>query len=121
MRNIACAVFFAAAALTGAAFGTQAQAMTAAAPALRGLATARALPIEKVRNVCGMNGCAPVFVKRFQVPPQSIAKTTAPPLVVSNAPAPVAAQSALPSLPSLPSLPALPSLSSLLSPLGLGK
>jgi hypothetical protein len=70
------------------------------------------------RNICGMNGCAPVFVKRFQVPPQNIAKTTAPPLVVSNAPAPVAAQSALPSLPSLP---ALPSLSSLLSPLGLGK
>ena len=114
MRNIACAACFAAVALADAAFGTQARAMPAAPPALRGLAKAEALPIQQVRNVCGMNGCAPVFVKRFQVPPHNITKTTAAPLVVSNSPAP--AQSALPSLPSLP---ALPSLSSLLSPLGL--
>jgi len=99
VRKVTLAVLAVAVALASAAFVTQANA----------------------RNVCGMNGCAPVFVKRFQVPPQNIAKTTAPPLVVSNAPAPVAAQSALPPLPSLPSLPALPSLSSLLSPLGLGK
>lgn len=121
MRNIACAVFFTVGVFAGAAFGTQAQAMSAAAPSLRGLATAHALPIQQVRNICGMNGCAPVFVKRYTVPPRNISKTTAPPLVVSNSPAPVQAQSALPSLPSLPSLPALPSLSSLLSPLGLGK
>jgi len=96
VRKVTLAVLAVAVALASAAFVTQANA----------------------RNICGMNGCAPVFVKRFQVPPQNIAKTTAPPLVVSNSPAPVAAQSALPSLPSLP---ALPSLSSLLSPLGLGK
>ena len=96
MRKVTLAVLAVAVALSSAGVATQATA----------------------RNICGMNGCAPVFVKRFQVPPQNIAKTTAPPLVVSNAPAPVAAQSALPSLPSLP---ALPSLSSLLSPLGLGK
>ena len=116
MRNIACAVFFAAGVFAGAGFGTQAQAMSAAAPALRGLGTAHALPILKVRNICGMNGCAPVFVKRFQVPPHNVSKTVAAPLVVSNSPAPVQPQSALPSLPALP---ALPSLSSLLSPLGL--
>ena len=96
MRKVTLAVLAVAVALSSAAFVTQANA----------------------RNICGMNGCAPVFVKRFQVPPHNITKTTAAPLVVSNAPAPVAAQSALPSLPSLP---ALPSLSSLLSPLGLGK
>jgi hypothetical protein len=94
VRKVTLAVLAVAVALSSAAFVTQANA----------------------RNICGMNGCAPVFVKRFQVPPHNIAKTTAPPLVVSNAPAPVAAQSALPSLPALP---ALPSLSSLLSPLGL--
>ena len=119
MRNIACAAFFAAVACAGAGFGAQAQAMSATA--LRGVATAHAPPIQPVRNICGMNGCAPVFVKRYTVPPRNISKTTAPPLVVSNAPAPVQASPALPSLPSLPSLPALPSLSSLLSPLGLGK
>ena len=99
MRKVTLAVLAVAVALSSAGVATQATA----------------------RNVCGMNGCAPVFVKRFQVPPRNIAKTTAPPLVVSNSPALVQPQSALPSLPSLPSLPALPSLSSLLSPLGLGK
>lgn len=98
MRNIACAVFFAAVALSSAAFATQAYA----------------------RNICGMNGCAPVFVKRFQVPPRNLAKTTAAPLVISNSAAPVQASPALPSLPSLPALPSLPSLSSLPSLL-LGK
>ena len=64
-------------------------------------------------------GCAPVLVKRMRVPPRNLTTNAAPPLVVSNTPAPAAAAPALPSLPSLPWLPSLPSLSSLPSPLSL--
>jgi hypothetical protein len=40
-------------------------------------------PVHTIRNVCGMNGCAPVFTKRIQVPPRNFT-TTAAPLVVSG-------------------------------------
>jgi hypothetical protein len=81
LRQIALAAVAVAVALSGAAFGTAASA----------------------RNVCGMNGCAPVLVKRLQVPPRKIT-TNAAPLPVSNAPAAASASSGLPSLPSLSSL-----------------
>ena len=90
MRQIALAAAAAAVAvavvLSGAAFGTAANA----------------------RNVCGLNGCAPVLVKRLRVPPRKIA-TAAAPLPVASAPAPAATSSGLPSLPSLPSLSSLTS------------
>ena len=81
MRQIALAALAAAVALSGAAIGTAANA----------------------RNVCGTNGCAPVLVKRLQVPPRKIA-TNAAPLPVYSAPAAAPASSGLPSLPSLSSL-----------------
>ena len=86
MRHIALAVLAVAVALSSAAFGTAASA----------------------RNVCGTNGCAPVLVKRLQVPPRKIT-TNAAPLPVYSAPAAAPASSGLPSLPSLPSLSSLSS------------
>lgn len=93
MRKIMLAMLAAAVVLSGGVFGSQATAMTAALPPLRGAAKAEALPIRRVRNVCGINGCAPVLVKRIQKPPRKFT-AKAVPLVVPNAPASAAAPSA---------------------------
>jgi hypothetical protein len=87
LRKIAgVGVFAAILVLGGAGFGTPAKAM----------------------NVCGINGCGPVLVKRVQKPPPTFT-AKAVPLVVSNAPAPAPVQApARPVLPGLPSLPAAP-------------
>jgi hypothetical protein len=94
LRKIALAVFLAAVVLSDVGCGTEANAT----------------------NVCGMNGCAPVLVKRVRVPPRKIVTTAGAPLVVSATPAPAAAT---PSLLSLPPLPSLPSLSAAPWPLSL--
>lgn len=61
--------------------------------------------VEQVRNVCGLNGCAPVLVKRLRVPLRKFTTTAAAPLVVSGTPAAAPAQPSFPSLPSLASAP----------------
>lgn len=92
MRKIML-IALAAAVLSGGPFASQATAMNAALPPLRAAATASALPIERVRSVCGISGCAPVFVKRIQKPPRTFT-ARAVPLVVPGAPAPAPAPAA---------------------------
>jgi hypothetical protein len=82
----------AAAVLSGGPLTSHATAMTAALPSLRAAAKA-AVPIERVRTVCGISGCAAVFTKRIQKPPRKFT-TTAVPLVVSGTPAPAPAPAA---------------------------
>jgi hypothetical protein len=84
------AAFAAAAVLSGALLAGQATAMNAALPPLRAAARANAWPIERVRSVCGISGCAPVFVKRIVKPPRSFTARAAP-LVVPGTPAPAPA------------------------------
>ena len=94
MRKIMLIAITTAAVLLGGPFANQAAAMEAAAlPPLRAAAKANAWPIEHVRSVCGISGCAPVFVKRLQKPPRTFT-ARAVPLVVPGAPAPAPAPAA---------------------------
>ena len=90
MRKIMVGALTAAVALAGGLFGSQAAAMTAAMPSLHAAAKAKTLPIERVRNICGSGGCAPVLVKRYQRPTRKFTATVTP-LVVAGAPAPAPA------------------------------
>jgi len=87
------ALVAAAAVLSSGRFASQATAVTAALPSLRAAANEAAVPIERVRTICGISGCAPVFTKRIQKPPRKFT-TTAAPLVVSGTPAPAPAPAA---------------------------
>jgi hypothetical protein len=93
LRKIMLAALAAAAVLSGGVFGSQATAMNAALPSLRGAAKAT-FPIQRIRNICGLNGCAAVQTKRIQKPLRKFT-TTATPVVVTGAltpaPAPAAA------------------------------
>jgi hypothetical protein len=93
LRKIMPIALAAAAVLSGSPFASQATAMTAALPSLRADANAEALPIQRVRTICGISGCAPVFTKRIQKPPRKFT-TTAAPLVVSGTPTPAPAPAA---------------------------
>ena len=91
------ALFAVATVLGTATLVSQATAMPAAR-SLRGAGTAGALPIQRVRNICGLYGCAAVQTKRIQKPRKLT--TTAAPMVVTGAltpaPAPAAAAAAKP-------------------------
>jgi hypothetical protein len=91
----------AAAVLSGVALGNQATAMTIALPPLPSAAKPAPWPIQQVRNICGINGCAPVFTKRIQKPPRKFTATAAP-LVVSGTQATAPAPAAAPAAPSTP-------------------
>jgi hypothetical protein len=82
-----------AAVLLGGPFASQATAMDAALPPLRAAAKANAWPIEHVRSVCGISGCAQVFVKRIVKPPRTFT-AKAVPLVIPGTPAPAPAPAA---------------------------
>jgi hypothetical protein len=66
-----------AAVLSSALLGLRAAAMPLAAPAL-GIVNARAAFLQRVTNVCGMNGCAPVHVLRVRRPPPGFVTRAAP-------------------------------------------
>ena len=89
------ALFAVATVLGAATLVSQATAMPAAR-SLRGAGTAGALPIQRVRNICGLYGCAAVQTKRIQKPRKLT--TTAAPMVVTGAltPAPAPAAAAKP-------------------------
>jgi hypothetical protein len=93
LRKIMLIAIAAAAVLSAGPFGSQATAMNAALPPLRAAARANTWPIERVRSVCGISGCAPVFVKRIQKPPRTFT-ARAVPLVVPGTPAPAPAPAA---------------------------
>jgi hypothetical protein len=93
LRKIMLITLAAAAVLSGGPFASQATATNAALPSLRAAAQASAWPIERVRSVCGISGCAPVFTKRIQKPPRTFT-ARAVPLVVPGAPAPAPAPAA---------------------------
>jgi hypothetical protein len=93
LRKITRVAIAAAAVLLGGPFAGQATAMDAALPPLRAAAKANAWPIERVRSVCGISGCAPVFTKRIQKPPRTFTAKAAP-LVVPGTPAPAPAPAA---------------------------
>jgi hypothetical protein len=78
--------------LGAATLGSQANAMPAARLS-RGAATAGAVPTWQIRNICGLNGCAPVQTKRIQKPLRK-APTTAAPVVVTGALTPAPAPAA---------------------------
>lgn len=98
MRKITLVAIATAALLLGGPFASQATAMNAALPPLRAAAKANAWPIEHVRSVCGISGCAPVFTKRIVKPPRTFT-AKAVPLVVPGAPAPAPAPAAAPTAP----------------------
>jgi len=47
-------------------------------PAALGVAASNAALLRKVVNVCGINGCAPIHVRRIQKPPAGFVKRAAP-------------------------------------------
>jgi hypothetical protein len=98
LRKIMLIALAAAAVLSGALLAGQATAMNAALPPLRAAARANAWPTERVRSVCGISGCAPVFTKRIVKPPRSFTARAAP-LVVPGTPAPAPAPAAAPTAP----------------------
>ena len=71
---------FAIAILTSAASfaANQAHAMPLAAPAVPGTATANADLVVRVANICGVGGCAPVFIKRVEHPPIGFVRRAVP-------------------------------------------
>lgn len=54
------------------------------APFALGAVGAKAPPIERVANVCGINGCAPIWTKRVQKPPPGFLKRAVPIVVQAN-------------------------------------
>jgi hypothetical protein len=73
-----------AAVLLSAVLGTRAVAMPLAVPA-PGIANARAALVERVTNVCGINGCTPVYTKRI-VRPKRTGTLIARPIIVQQSP-----------------------------------
>jgi len=63
--------------------GTSAVAMPLAPPAL-GAAHAPAPLVRRIANICGINGCAPVWTKRVQKPPANFARVAVPLVVAPN-------------------------------------
>jgi hypothetical protein len=76
--------------LLSAVFGTRAAAMPLAAPA-PGIGNASAALLQRVTNICGMNGCVTVYTKRI-VRPRPTGKLVSVPVVAQ--PAPVVVQPA---------------------------
>lgn len=76
MRKNVVAALSVAAVLSGATFATSAVAMPLAPqPFLR---AANSSLLERVTNICGINGCAPIHVKRMRKPPPDFVKRAAP-------------------------------------------
>jgi hypothetical protein len=84
MQKTLLAAFAAGAVLSGVALGAPALAMPLAAPSATGFAGVDSALLERVANVCGVNGCAPVWTKRVQKPPPSFTKMAVPITVTVN-------------------------------------
>lgn len=84
MQKTLLAAFAAGAVLSGATLCAQAVAMPLAAPAALGVARTGSPLLERVTNVCGINGCARVLIKRFYKPPPSFTKKAVPIAVTVN-------------------------------------
>jgi hypothetical protein len=69
-------------ALSTGAWCGRAQSMPLAAPPVLGVQAAAAPLLERVANVCGIGGCAPVWTKRVHKPPPSFVKMAVPMTVV---------------------------------------
>jgi len=67
-----------AAALLSAGLGPHAFAMPFRTPSALGVVASNTALLEKVVNVCGISGCAPIHVKRVQKPPPGFVKRAAP-------------------------------------------
>jgi hypothetical protein len=76
MRNAMLVALSGAALFSGAALGTPASAMTLGP--LPSASGADAALLERVINVCGINGCAPIHVRRIQKPPANFVRRAAP-------------------------------------------
>ncbi|MGH6672878.1 MAG: hypothetical protein ACRECV_13010 [Xanthobacteraceae bacterium] len=76
MPKTVLAALFGAAILSGATLATPAAAMTLA-PLPAGPAANAAL-LDLVTNVCGINGCVPIHVRRVRKPPAGFVKRAAP-------------------------------------------
>lgn len=81
MQKPLLAAFAAATILSAATFATSAAAMPLA-PASLGIGSADARLLKPVANICGINGCAPVWTKRVQKPPPSFVRRAVPMTVV---------------------------------------
>ncbi len=73
------AVLASAAILSTISLGTGAVALPLAPPPLT---NAPAPLVERVANICGINGCAPVWTKRIHKPPANFVKRAVPLAVV---------------------------------------
>jgi hypothetical protein len=81
MSKALLAAFAAATISSAITLGARAVAMPLAPPAL-GAADAPAPLVERVVNICGINGCAPVWTKRVRKPPPNFVKHAVPLAVV---------------------------------------
>jgi hypothetical protein len=70
-----------AAILSAVTLGMPAVAMPVVPPAVEA-ANAPAPRVERVANICGINGCAPVWTKRIRKPPANFVKRAVPLAVV---------------------------------------
>ena len=78
MKQAVLAAVAAAAFLSGAALATPASAMMLGRPSAFGVAGGNATLLERVVNVCGINGCSPIHVKRVRKPPAGFVRRAAP-------------------------------------------
>lgn len=81
MAKALSAALASAAILSALTLGARAVAMPLTPPAL-GAANAPAPLVELVANICGINGCAPVWTKRVRKPPPNFVKRAVPLAVV---------------------------------------
>jgi hypothetical protein len=81
MSKTLLAALAAVALLSAGMLGTHAAAMTLAPPQAFGVASVRGTLVERVTNVCGMNGCAPVQTKRI-VRPKQFGSLVSTPIIV---------------------------------------
>jgi hypothetical protein len=81
MAKAFAAALASAAILSAVTLSTRAVAMPLAPPAL-GAANAPTPFVERVANICGINGCAPVWTKRVRKPPPDFVKRAVPLVVV---------------------------------------
>jgi hypothetical protein len=65
-------------ALSTGAWCDRAQAMPLAAPSVLADSGAAGPLLERVANVCGISGCAPVWTKRVHKPPPNFVKMAVP-------------------------------------------
>jgi hypothetical protein len=85
MSKTLLAALVSAALLSTAMLGSRAAAMTPASPSALAAASPRGALVERVTNICGLNGCVPVQTKRI-IRPRPVGNLVSRPIIVQPAP-----------------------------------